>query len=691
MLDVVRRARRAAPAFVLPMAVAGVVLVAYFAATLWRDVYYGIPDSIPVAAITATCEPGADRPACDVAVVRLNPGRFYLSTIGPASSLTVVMDEAGAIARSHVMLVRSETRTHLGLDVAGGAAMADAFGRETLPAGERVIVDMPDETAPSRKITFRAISPSEPIVISELGFFAGGGGLLPPGPRLFQRVSALSFYSTYAAVVTLAVCAFIVFAAWLAPGVMRRPAPWLVACLCLAVCVLDLGTMFSPHWSRDIRSLHGAELVRSDVSGNLTGGLYEGSRLVRGLGLTTNSDTVSWHRMPGYGLLCAFAALVGRSTDVVEIAMVAVVLQVLLYGAAVGIFVGVASRVFSAPTACLLGVLIVLLPKQVNYTEVDSVIAPIALLVLSAIIVMLSTTPAGEPPPFRAWLLVNAAFALWFLMRNDVLPGWIVVSAGLAGWRWRRLALPVALMAAIALPWALYKRQYRHEFSLMPTNAGEVLFLSLCEVPGAFPFECTDGGYFAWANRFSGGGPSSQRTSNLAIAEVVRHWITYPVHFGFMVLVKLRRCVIDDSFPGFRTRLSALYSGFLRKGLFTFLLTLVGVSLAVDHQRRRSILLGWPLLLNMPIFLIVFGSSGRFYAAAAVSLIVTAVPLLFERGLSSQVRRHPWRGAMVAAGVALFIAGGPRVEDWVRTHDSLHYWAPLLDPGRSTLPFVVAR
>jgi hypothetical protein len=178
--------------------------------------------------------------------------------------------------------------------------------------------------------------------------------------------------------------------------------------------------------------------------------------------------------------------------------------------------------------ACLLGVLIVLLPKQLNSTEVDSIVAPIVLLVLSAIVVMLSTTPRGEAPPVRAWLLVNAAFALWFLMRNDVLPGWIVVSVGLAGWRWRRLAVPLALMASVALPWAFYKRQYSHEFNLMPTNAGEVLFLSLCEVPGAFPYECTDSGYFAWANRIGAHSPPRRRARRLAIAPLVRHWVTYP-------------------------------------------------------------------------------------------------------------------------------------------------------------------
>jgi hypothetical protein len=691
MSEVVSRIGRPTRAYVLPAVWAGVALVAYLASTLLHDVYYGIPDSIPVSTIAASCEPGTGRATCDVVIVRLNPGRFYVSTVDRASTLTVVATGVGAIVRPNVVLVRPEVRGGLSVDGYDGAATASARDGETRQAGERVLIDVRADRSRSQRITFRAASADASIVISELGFFADGRALLPPAGRLFDRVSTVSFYSTYAAMATLLVCAFVAAAAWLAPGALARPAPWIVGSLCVAICVLDLGTMFSPHWSRDIRSMYGAELVHSGANGNLTGGLYEGSRILQGLGQTTEADTVSWHRMPGYGLLCAFAGVVGRTTDVVEIAMVVILLQTLLYGAAVGIFVCVARRMFGVPIACLLGLLIALLPKQLNYTEVDSIIAPICLLVLSAIIALLATRPLRQPPSLRPWIVVNAAFAMWFLMRNDVLPGWFVVSAALAGWHWRGVVVPLTLVAAIALPWALYKRQYRHEFNLMPTNAGEVLFLSLCEVPGAFPYECTDAGYIAWANRFSGGAPSSQRASNLAITEVVRHWVTYPVHFAFMVVVKLRRCVIDESWPGFRTRLSALYSGFLRQGLFACLLTLVAVSIAVDHQRRRSMLLGWPLLLNMPIFLIVFDSAGRFYAAAAVSLIVAAVPLLFERGFASQVRRHPFRGAIVLGCVVLFVLGGPRVEGWVQTHDSLHYWAPLLDPGRSTLQFRVAR
>ena len=73
------------------------------------------------------------------------------------------------------------------------------------------------------------------------------------------------------------------------------------------------------------------------------------------------------------------------------------------------------------------------MPKQLNYTEVDSIIAPISLLVLSAIIVLPPRGRAGRHTRAvqRPSLVVNLAFALWFVMRNDVLFGWIVVSVAL--------------------------------------------------------------------------------------------------------------------------------------------------------------------------------------------------------------------------------------------------------------------
>jgi hypothetical protein len=662
---------------------AGVLALTYCASIAFRDVYDGAPRSIPLTGLAAVCDAAGG--SCEATVVRLDGGRFYVQTQVPARSLTLTITDVAAVTAARVLLLRSEGggRVTIGTNTPSIQIPMAASGPPL-----RSVIPLPT-AAPWNEIAFVPASADRPLVLDEVGLFADDRGLLRSMRQPIPSIDGQRFYATYLAVVALALCALIFFATYRARELMSRVGPWVVAVLCLAICMLEIGTMFAPYWSRDLRSIYAAELVVAGSGGNLTGGPAEGAHLVRGLGQTIAPGVVQWHRMPGYGWFCALAAILGRTTDVIEIAMIAVALQVVLYSATVGVFVAVARRVFGLPIACLVGILIALLPKQLLYTEVDSIVAPIALLVVSALLWYFASADRTGPTPLSTFLLVNAAFALWFVMRTDVLPGWIVVSIALAGWRWRAVLVPAVLICAIAVPWALYKRQYRHEFDFMPTNMGEVLFLSLCEVPGAFPYSCTDGGYFEWAARAGHRDPVTQRASSLATSEVLRHWGTYPVHFGFMVWYKLRRAVFGESWPGFRTRLNFLYRGLVREvGLFAFLLTVLLVSLAVNHQRRRSLLLGWALFLNMPIFFLVFASTGRFYAAAGVSLLVVSVPLLFERDLYTQLRRHPWRAAAVIAGVLLFTAEGRRVEDVVLAHDALHYWAPVLDPSRSTLRFV---
>jgi hypothetical protein len=494
-------------------------------------------------------------------------------------------------------------------------------------------------------------------------------------------------YQHAVTVVALLVCALLVLSAWVAPGLMNPVLPWLAMILSCAIGLIEIGTLFSPFASGDLRSFYGADLVLSGSDGNLTGGLAVGARFVQGLGLTFGPDRVEWHRMPGYGVLCGLAALAGRTTDLVEIAMVVVGVQLLLFGASIGVFIRAAGRLFSPGLACLLGILVALLPNHFFYTQNDSVVPPIALLALAAMAVYIAERGDG-PPPLGAFVLVNAAFALWFFMRNDVLPGWILLAFILAGPRRIYLAIPAVLILTIALSWGLYKRQYRHEFNAMPTNTGEVLFLGLCEVPGKFPYACDDNGYLVWAQRMSGSDPTSQRASNAAVGEVVRHWVTYPVHFALMLVVKLRRCLYAEFFPGKYTGFSAIYMFLRDQGLVAVLVGLVGVALAVNHQRRRTLLFAWALFFNMPFFFVMYSSTGRFYPAASVSLIVASVPLLFEKGLYGQIVRHPWRAAAVVACVAVFAIGAVPVQNWIIGHDSVHYWTPLLDPGASTLRFM---
>jgi len=677
-------------ALVLAGIIAAVSLLAYLARPLYRDVYFGIPPSIPVSTIVASCDADVGSTSCGANLIALNRGRFRLATSVPAARVTARIDDPSVIAKARFLLVRASVAGWVAVEGDGIQGPSAILSSDLAPGGHRYVIGIP--ASAWTRVTFTPAPSPAPVVIDELGFFESQSGLLRSEEQPFPRIASKVFYTVYAPTATVGLCGSIVIAAWFLPTLMlNRVSPWLAGILCAAICILELGMTFSPYWSEDLRSFYASTLQIGPSDGNLTGGLFEGSRLLQGLGETVPPGIVQWHRMPGYGLFCAIAAAIGRTTNVLEIAMIVIVLQVLLYSVAVGVFVHTAQRLLTPWMAWLLGVLIALLPKQLGYTQVDSIIVPIALIVLAALAVHLAAAQDGRDAALKHFLLVNLAFALWFVMRNDVLPGWVVVSLVLARRRWRYLVVPAVLISAIALSWALYKRQYSHELALMPTNTGEVMFLSLCEAPGAFPFECTDGGYFAWARQRLGRSDvaslTSKTTNQLAVAEVLRHWATYPIHFAFMVSVKLRRAVHSESWPGFQTRFNRLYGLARAGGLFVLLLAVVAVSLAVNHQRTRSFLLGWVLFLNMPLFFVVFSSGGRFYSAAGVSLVVAAAPLLFERGFYTQMARYPWRVAAVAACAAAFVMAGPRVEDLIRANDSVHYWTPLLDPGQSSLRF----
>lgn len=674
------------PRAILAAIVATIALIGAVALSAWRVLYSGFPNAVPVTTLGAVCEGGVDPQKCEAVVTRIDQGRFHIQTSTPANAVAVTIGEPAAVKKSRTLLIRGQTPGHLIVERASGGERTELL-RSELPAQiRRQFVDLQGAGTSWNRITFVPSAPRGLIAIDELGFFDDSEAVRQPLRPLFSQVPAGLFHVLLA--LTLFLCAFLVGAARYVPEAARlRIGPWAIGGLTMSICVLELAVTFSPYWSGDLRSRYVAEVLHSGATGNLTGGLFEGTRLVQGLGQTVATGLVQWHRMPGYGLLCGLAAALTQTRDVVDLAMVMIAVQAVLFSAGVGVFVAAAQGVFQPWMAWLLGVTLALLPKQIADTQVDAVVPSIALVVLAALLVHLADERKRGRATFRAFLFVNGACALWFLMRNDVLPGWIALSFALAPRRWRALVVPALLIVMIALPWALYKQRYRGTFDPMPTNTGEVLFLGLCEVPGAFPRECSDAGYLSWARQISGTDPTSNAASNRAIGEVLRHWITYPVHFLFMIAFKVRRAVFDFSWPGFQTPFNKPVSVLRQAGGFVWLLAVVALAVATGHERRRSLLLAWPLVLNMPMFFVAFSSGGRFYGPAGISALVAAVPLLFERGFYSSIARHSGRAALVIAGVAAISVLAPRFERWVATHDAVHYWTPWLDPGASTIRF----
>jgi hypothetical protein len=422
---------------------------------------------------------------------------------------------------------------------------------------------------------------------------------------------------------------------------------------------------------------------------NLNTGLWQGFRLIHGQGLTFAAGSVPWERMPGYGLFCGLAGALGAlfgGRTLLDLAVATVLLQILFFVTTLAFFVWAAGLLFSPPAVWTLGLLIALVPKELGQTQVDAVIAPVMLLLLASLCLRLKAIRDGRPVTLALDVFTHLTFALWFLMRPDVLPGWLIVSLVLHWRRWRHLLIPVALFLAIGFSWGAYKARYTHEFTLTTTSAGASLFCGLWEVPSRFELTCSDQSYFDWIRARTSFDPRTTAANTFALREVVRFWLTFPGHLAIMLYHKMIRFVDGDLWPGFPTDLQvAFFQVVPRPPVVMFLLTVMALCLVGDYQRYRTLLLAWPLFLDAPVFWLTFASEGRFYSAAGIAVLVAGVPPIFERQFYTSLAGRPWRVLLVLACAGLFAFTRWPLHDWLLRADAFHYWTPLLDPAKSTL------
>jgi hypothetical protein len=387
-------------------------------------------------------------------------------------------------------------------------------------------------------------------------------------------------------------------------------------------------------------------------------------------------------------LFCAAAgALFGHRT-LVDLAVSAVLLQTLFYAAALGVFSAAALQLFTPAAVWAVGMLIAWLPKQLGLTQVDAIVAPVALLTLAALALRIQRARQAQPVPLVVDLLVHASFALWFVMRPDVLPGWAVVSVVLHAKHWRRLLVPVALFLLIGGAWGAYKARYTGEFALTTTSAGAALFCGLWEVPSRFRYAmaCTDETYFDWIHQFTPFQPQSAAANSFATREALRFWLTYPGHVILMVYDKMMQVLNGDLWPGYVTQLQVtVFNVVPRYYVVMSLLTVIAVSVVIGYERTRTLLLGWPLFLDAPLFFVMFASLGRFYSAVGIALLAASVPTLFEPAFYAAISTRKRQTAWVVACAAAFAMSAWPIRAWLLGNDALHYWTPLLDPAASSL------
>jgi hypothetical protein len=668
--------------------------IAYLGLHLFPIVFGLSPAAIPIE-LDGLCTALDSRVDCATSVFELAPGRMRVVTNVSATEVRLRV-RRGATRGATALLLRMSAPAG---DVRVTATGADGSVIRTATVeqfGRRMVISLPAESTTSGVAVSMArngAATTAPAVIDEVGFYLQPTGLLADARAVFPFIPPDLYYGIVIARGVLPIGIFVCVAALFIPAqALKVIAPISAGVICMAFCLLDLMILNSPFASGDLRLFYVAGPLQEGAGSNLNGGLWIGIRLLTGQGLTILPNVVPWARMPGYGFFCALAGVLFGHRTFLDIAMSTVLLQIIFYSGAVAILTAAAAQIWPPAVALVLGVIISFLPKQVGYTQVDSVIAPIAMLTLSALCVRLKEPQDVSRRRWRPDVAVHLTFALWFFFRPDVLPGWAMVSLMLHWGEWRRLAVPAVLVGTIGLTWGMYKFRYTHEFSPTTSSVGPAFICGLWEVPNRIATTCTDEDYFSWIQSNTTFEPKTQAASVFATREVVRFWLTFPGHVVIMLTHKMLKGLDGDYWPGLRTDLQRgidaqrTASRILERPVATLLLlSSIATALAVGYHSRRTLLLGWPIFFNAPLFWLTFSSSGRFYSAVSVALIVVAIPPLFDAQFYTRIWEHRWWSAAALAFMLLFAITAWPLHQWLLGNDAFHYWAPFLDPAHSTL------
>jgi len=174
------------------------------------------------------------------------------------------------------------------------------------------------------------------------------------------------------------------------------------------------------------------------------------------------------------------------------------------------------------------------------------------------------------------------------------------------------------------------------------------------------------------------------RANGFAMREVGRFWLTYPGFLISNVGNKAYAYVVANTWSGpLALYPSRWIAPVMRRFVFGVFVVAAASALAAGFERRRTFFLGWPILLNLPLFLVLQWNE-RYVPFVSCSMMFTAVPLLmcgeFYRRLG-RIKNH-----LVALLVVLFLVwlSGPAIYTLLLS-DRFRYWTPLFDPGSSTL------
>lgn len=483
------------------------------------------------------------------------------------------------------------------------------------------------------------------------------------------------------------------FGIFLLAKLERRKAKFLgtifIFALGLATFSSALFVKFSPEWSRDLKSSFASDTLNSAFENYHIPnyGLYMANSILEGKGPLLHG-VPPWYKMPGYGYLLAIVG--GKASYLIEnllkFAVRGVFLQILLFISGLAFLFWASTQILSPVAAGASAFGILLLPSWMIFRlNIEGIMPAVALFCLGGSCLFLDQyrKQGGCFFSWRYHLLFHAGFALWFFLRTDVLPAWALISALLYCRKLhtlKYLILPICLFLTIALPWASFKKSYTGTFSLTTESVGASLMGGLWEVPNKFIWTHSDSSFLKWIDSVglkceigpTGIKSPTKSISDFAMKESLLFCCTYPIYIASLVWHKFIEFVNYD-----RMAIPIM-----------FLLTALLIAIFAKYKRMQVLLLSWIVLFNMPIFFLFFTDGCRFIAPTFISLVFAGCSLLFDKDFYS----HFLQSKKLVSGILVFSIGivlfGKSLDAFFIRHDEWRYWAPFLDPARSTFNIV---
>lgn len=566
--------------------------------------------------------------------------------------------------------------------------------------GQRVLVPLPDDIDGPITVTLQPLNGlAGPFVLDEVALFAHRERViqgLQPWSHLFNDFEV--YYEILPGLI-LFTGLLGVFALSRLP--VERAQTWglpFVLAMAASAMTLQLWAAHNPWWGRGLHMTITTGMALEGPGSNLNYGAHMGSNVLQGNGPVVTKGIPPWHRMPGYAYFVAVAGLLaGTSTDIARIGFASALLQAAAFVFAVGWFFHNAARAMPPWVALLTSLLLSLQPCYAMTTQIEGLMPAMAIFLAGAGCRYVAAAASGSPSTWQV-LALHAAFATWFVVRPDVVPGWFAVSALLAGrawwngegrlWRsWPVLRHPVVastLFLTIGLSWAFFKLPMTGEFCMTTNSCGASAVCGLWDVPNQWGYTPSDGMYHQWIAGQGFPVTTSKAAGSFATKETVRFWFTYPVYTVSLLWHELLTFVYHHSHP----TLSTMVFPFAPKA-YAFvnwiLLGVIAASLLTGYRRTQSLLLGWGVLFNMPLFFLLYSSAGRFYNTTTTFLLAATIPLLMDAGFYRHLARRSNLTALVAGTVTFAALFGNTLDHAVMKCNRLRYASPLLDPADSKI------